>query len=63
MHARAAKIAVHRLATSAADADFLRGKLASARFYVTHVLPLAHAQAKVVQAGAASVLETDAALV
>jgi len=63
MHARAAKIAVHRLTTSAADTDFLRGKLASARFYVTHVLPLAHAQAKVVQAGAASVLETDAALV
>ena len=63
MQARAADVAVRRLANGAADADFLRGKLASARFYAAHVLPLAHAQAKVVQAGAASVLDTDAAWV
>jgi hypothetical protein len=37
--------------------------LASARFYAGHILPQAHALARVVSAGAASVLEVDAAVV
>ena len=63
MHARAATVALRQLNNGAADSDFLRGKLASARFYVGHVLPQSYAMAKVVETGAASVLEVEAAWV
>lgn len=60
---KSAAIAARKLGESGADVDFLRGKLASARFYAGHVLPQAYALARVVSAGAASVLEADAAVV
>lgn len=60
---KSAAIAARKLGESGADVDFLRGKLVSARFYAGHVLPQAHALARVVGAGAASVLEADAAVV
>lgn len=63
LHAKAADIASRKLAAGAGDRDFLRGKIASARFYAAHVLPQAHALAKVVAAGASSVLEADAAII
>ena len=58
---KSADIAARKLADAAADRDFLRGKIASAAFYAAHVLPQAHALARVVEQGAASVLETDVA--
>ena len=60
---KSAAIAARKLGESGPDVDFLRGKLASARFYAGHILPQAHALARVVSAGAASVLEVDAAVV
>ena len=60
---KSAAIAARKLGESGADVDFLRGKLASARFYAGHILPQAHALARVVSAGATSVLEVDAAVV
>ena len=59
---KAADVAARRLAAEAADRDFLRGKIASAAFHVTHVLPQAHALARVVEHGANSVLGVDVAL-
>jgi hypothetical protein len=56
-------VAARKLAGGSGDRDFLRGKLASARFYATHVLPQAQALSKVVTAGASSVLEADAAII
>jgi len=63
LHAKSADIAARKLASSATDRDFLRGKIASARFYATHVLPHVHALSSVVIAGASSVLEVDAAII
>ncbi len=60
---KSAAIAARKLGESGADSDFLRGKLASARFYAGHVLPQAHALSRVVATGATSVLEVDAAVV
>lgn len=60
---KSAAIAARKLGESGADVDFLRGKLASARFYASHVLPQAEALARVVTTGAASVLDVDAAVV
>lgn len=60
---KSAAIATRKLGEPGADVDFLRGKLASARFYAGHILPQAHALSRVVSAGAASVLEADAAVV
>jgi hypothetical protein len=42
--------------------EFYQGKLRTTRFYAEHVLPNALNLARVVKGGAASVLETDAAL-
>lgn len=56
-----AAIAAHRLAHGAADRDFLQGKVDSARFYATQVLPQAAALARVVTAGAESVLDVTPA--
>jgi acyl-CoA dehydrogenase len=61
--AKAAMAASRRLAEGANDTNFLRGKIASAHFYATHVLPQAQSLGRVVATGAASVLETDAAIV
>jgi hypothetical protein len=61
--AKSADIAARKLTAGAGDKDFLRGKVASARFYAAHVLPQALALAKVVTAGASSVLEADAATI
>ncbi len=59
--ARAALIAVDRLAGPGADREFLEAKFASARFYIEHLLPQAAALSRTVTAGAASVLAVDPA--
>jgi acyl-CoA dehydrogenase len=58
--AKSSAIAAGKLA--GADADFYAGKIRTALFYAKQVLPNALALARVVKDGAASVLETDAAL-
>ncbi len=62
LHAKAAALAAQRLASGGGDADFYRGKLATARFYAEHLLPNAEALARIVQGGGAAVAEVDAAL-
>ena len=54
--ARAASIAETQLAAGAGDADFYRGKIATARFYSEHILPQASGLASEVVNGAGSVL-------
>jgi alkylation response protein AidB-like acyl-CoA dehydrogenase len=54
--ARAALVAQRRLAAGDADAEFLRGKLLTARFYADHVLSLAPAYADATINGAAGTL-------
>ncbi|MBI2509894.1 MAG: acyl-CoA dehydrogenase [Betaproteobacteria bacterium] len=61
MMARAALVAQQRLQQPGADQDFLRGKLATARFYAEHELPRAIPLAREVTRGAASVLAVDPA--
>ena len=56
-----AAIAAHRLASGAADRDFLQGKIDSARFYALHVLPQATALTRVVTSGAQGVLDVGEA--
>jgi alkylation response protein AidB-like acyl-CoA dehydrogenase len=59
--AKSASIAAGKL--SGTDKDFYAAKLRSARFYAEQVLPTALGLARVVKSGAASVTETDAALI
>ena len=59
--AKSACIAASKL--SGPDKDFYAAKLRSARFYAEQVLPVALGLARVVKSGAASVTETDAALI
>jgi alkylation response protein AidB-like acyl-CoA dehydrogenase len=59
--AKSACIAASRL--SGPDKDFYAAKLRAARFYAEQVLPVALGLARVVKSGAASVTETDAALI
>jgi len=59
---RAALIAKRRLDEGTADHDFYRAKLATARFYAEHILPLAPAHAHTVMHGATSTLALDEAL-
>jgi hypothetical protein len=59
--AKSASIAAGKL--SGADKDFYDAKLHTARFYAVQVLPVALGLARVVKSGAASVTETDAALI
>jgi hypothetical protein len=47
----------------AAEREFYAAKLHTAAFYAAQVLPLAHALARVVTDGGASVVATDAALI
>jgi 3-(methylthio)propanoyl-CoA dehydrogenase len=49
--------------TGGAERDFYRAKIRTAAFYAAQVLPLAAALAQVVESGAASVADTDAALI
>ena len=59
--AKASAIAAKNL--KGADRSFYESKLQTARFYAEQVLPNALALARVVQRGAASVVDTDAALI
>jgi acyl-CoA dehydrogenase len=59
--AKSAAIAAGKV--SGADRDFYAAKVRTARFYAEQVLPMALAHARVVTSGAASVTETDAALI
>jgi len=59
--ARAAEIAAAKLAAGAGDAAFCTTKIATARFYVEHILPQAPALAEEITGGAASVLAFDSA--
>ncbi len=61
--AKSAAIAERKLATGGSDRKFLEGKIASARFYADHILPQTLALARVVEAGAASVIDADAELI
>ena len=49
------------VAASGADREFLEAKLATARFYLEHLLPQAGALAQTVTKGAASTLAMDPA--
>ena len=61
MMVRAALIAQERRGAPGADREFLDAKLATARFYLEHLLPQAGALAQTVTAGAASTLALDPA--
>ena len=61
MMARAALIAQAKLAEPEADHDFMKAKLATARFYAEHVLPQALPLAREITHGADSVLALDPA--
>lgn len=54
--ARALVAAQRKLATGEGDTDFLRAKIASARFYAEHVLPQALAFSRAASAGADAVM-------
>jgi alkylation response protein AidB-like acyl-CoA dehydrogenase len=60
--ARAAKLAQEDLDAGKGDAQYLRGKLLTARFYAAHILPQARALASAAIEGADSVLALDEAL-
>ena len=55
--ARSAAVAVTALHKGAADADFYKAKLATARFYFTRILPRAEAHLDALGAGARSLME------
>jgi butyryl-CoA dehydrogenase len=61
--ARAADIAVQKLAAGTADRQFYEAKLASAHFYATQVLSEVVALEQVVSHGSDAVVGTDAALI
>ena len=61
--ARAADVAATRLEGGAADREFLEGKLATAHFYATQVLPQALALEQIVKAGSDAVIDADAAFI
>jgi alkylation response protein AidB-like acyl-CoA dehydrogenase len=62
LHARAARVAAAQLAAGSADADGLKGRLQSARFYAEHVLGQTQGLARMIEHGAQSILEADSAL-
>ena len=59
--AKSAAIAAERIAGQTTDSEFFSAKLRSAHFYAEQIMPMAGALARIVQSGAASVVETDAA--
>jgi len=61
--ARAADIAARRLEESGTDRDFLEGKLESAHFYATQVLPHAMAFEQIVKTGSDAVIGADASII
>jgi len=61
--ARAADISARKLAGGATDREFLAGKLASAHFYGSQVLPQVFALEQIVKSGSDAVIATDAALI
>jgi alkylation response protein AidB-like acyl-CoA dehydrogenase len=60
--ARAALVAKRRLDAQSGDQDFYRAKLATARFFAEHILPLAHAYKPAIVQGATSTLALEEAL-
>ncbi len=61
MMARSADVAAKQLAAGGGDAEFLKAKLITARFYATHILPLATSFADTVTGGADAVLAMEEA--
>ena len=61
--ARAAAIAAQRLAEGSRDREFLEGKLATAHFYATQLLPQVLALEHIVARGSDAVVGTDASLI
>jgi len=61
MMARAALVALERVNAAGSDREFLEAKLATARFYVEHLLPQAGGLAQTVTQGAPSTLGLDPA--
>ena len=61
--AKGAGVAARALAAGNAETAFYKGKLRTARFYVDQVLPAVYGLARIVRSGAASVTETDVALI
>jgi hypothetical protein len=61
--ARGAAIAARRLADGSPDREFLEGKLATAHFYATQVLPQVLALEHIVAQGSEAVVTTDASLI
>ncbi len=59
--AKSAAIAVSQ--RSGAEREFYEAKFATARFYAQQILPRALALARIVQSGAASVTDSNAALI
>jgi 3-(methylthio)propanoyl-CoA dehydrogenase len=62
MLARSADIASHQLEKGEGDADFLRGKILTARFFADHVLSQASSLSLAVTRGSGSVLAMEEAL-
>ena len=60
--ARGALLAQRRLAAGEGDADFLRAKIVTARFYADHVLSECGGLAHMVCSGAAATLDDAAGL-
>jgi hypothetical protein len=60
--ARAARIAHHLLTSGVENPAFLRGKIATARFYAEHVLPEAGPLRDEIMTGAASTLALEEGL-
>jgi len=58
--ARAAKAAAGKLADGGDDEAFLRGKLATARFYATNVMPEANMRLRAIREGADDIVGFDA---
>jgi acyl-CoA dehydrogenase len=61
--ARSAVIAAQRLAEGASDREFLQGKLATAHFYATQLLPQVLSLEHIVAHGSDAVVGTDATLI
>ncbi len=61
--ARSAGIAAQRLAEGSRDREFLEGKLASAHFYATQLLPQVLALEQIVARGSDAVVGTEATLI
>jgi len=62
MLARSAEIATKQLAKGEGDADFLKGKIRTARFFADHVMAQAHSLSAAATRGADSVLGAEEAL-